>query len=70
MVIVILCNMSPFCLYNQISVLNVRYIYCSSAGVYLKSDLLPHAEVSLHLITPFFTRFQDIYCDDANVWVL
>ena len=23
-----------------------RYIYCSSAGVYLKSDLFPHCEVS------------------------
>jgi hypothetical protein len=25
--------------------LSLRYIYCSSAGVYLKSDLLPHCEV-------------------------
>lgn len=27
--------------------INLRYIYCSSAGVYLKTDYLPHFEVSI-----------------------
>jgi len=38
----------------------VRFIYCSSAGVYLKSDLLPHAEVSYVLTCISSCNFRNL----------
>ncbi|KAE9446690.1 hypothetical protein C3L33_21419, partial [Rhododendron williamsianum] len=35
-----------------------QYIYCSSAGVYLKSDLLPHFEVSFVIIPLFYAPYS------------
>lgn len=41
--------------------LNRRYIYCSSAGVYLKSDLLPHCEVSFSTCICFIFKDSSRY---------
>lgn len=40
--------------------MNLRYIYCSSAGVYLKTDYLPHFEVSL-VAYDYFKSLYSVY---------